>query len=221
MTDERSDHILDAALPVFGHYGYGKTTMQDIARAAGMSRAALYLHFATKEELFRAGTRRAHARALDQVDAVLAAPGDVVTRVSTAMSTYFGGLMAQISSTAHGGELRDASLTVTGDIVGDAHTALISRLAAALEEAAAAGEVWLSVLDATAEDLARLLLATADGLAKANPDPQVWREQRALFFRLVSAAITTPEGTSPPPPRPPARRRSTSTVSAAARRAER
>ncbi|GAA3431788.1 TetR/AcrR family transcriptional regulator [Kutzneria kofuensis] len=217
MTDDRSDRILDAALPVFCRYGYGKTTMQDVARAAGISRAALYLHFATKEDLFRAGSRRAHARALDQVDAVLAEPTDVVSRVSTAMATYFGGLMAQISSNTHGGELFDASLSVSGDSVGEANTALVSRLAAALDAAAAAGEVSLSTVDTTGEELARLLLATADALAKASPDPQVWREQRALLFRLVSAAITPPE---PTPPQP-TRRRAASKPSVAARRAER
>lgn len=180
MTEDR---ILDAALTVFRQYGYGKTTMQDIARAAGLSRAALYLHFATKEELFRAGTRRAHARALDDADAALAAPGDVVARIDAAMAAYFGGLMAQIAPSSHGGELFDASLTITGDIVGEAHEHLVARLAATLDTAN------LSTVDAKPEELARLLLAVADGLQKTITDPRAWREQRALFFRLVRAAI--------------------------------
>jgi AcrR family transcriptional regulator len=189
MTDDRTGHILDAALTVFCQYGYGKTTMQDVARAAGISRAALYLHFASKEDLFRAGSRRAHSRALGQVDAVLAEQGDVLPRIDAAMSAYFEGVMGEISSSVHGGELLDAGLAITGDIVSEAHAALVARLAAALNAAEAAGEVQFSTADTTAEDVAPLLLAVADGLKKAGTDPQVWRERRALFLRLVRAGI--------------------------------
>ncbi|MBD9725552.1 helix-turn-helix domain containing protein [Streptomyces caniscabiei] len=195
MVDDRVGRILDAALTVFSQYGYAKTTMQDIARAAGMSRAALYLHFSTKEDLFRAGSRRAHSRALAEVDVSLAGQGDVLSRVDAATAAYFGGLMAQISSSGHGGELLDAGLTITGDIVSQAHAALAARLASALDAAAAAGEVQFSAVGATAEDIARLLLAVTDGLKETSTDPVLWREHRALFLRLVGAAIAPPGGT--------------------------
>jgi AcrR family transcriptional regulator len=189
MADDRTGHILDAALTAFCRYGYGKTTMRDVARAAGMSRAALYLYFPSKEDLFRAGSRRAHSRALDAVDAALAQQGDVLSRVDAAMAAYFGGLLAQISSSVHGGEVLDASLDVAGDIVSEAHAALVVRLAGALQTAAAAGEVQFSTSDATAEDIALLLLAVADGLKKTSADPQSLQQRKALFLRLVHAGI--------------------------------
>ncbi|MFD5271753.1 TetR/AcrR family transcriptional regulator [Streptomyces sp. NPDC058335] len=192
MADDRTEHILDAALTAFCQYGYGKTTMQDIARAAGMSRAALYLHFPSKEDLFRAGSRRAHAQALVEVDTALAEQGDVLSRVDAAMAAYFGGLLAQISSSVHGGEVLDASLDVAGDVVREAHAALVARLASALEAAAAAGEVQFSTSDATAEDIALLLLAVADGLKKTTTDPRLRQERKALFLRLVHAGIAPP-----------------------------
>jgi hypothetical protein len=128
------------------------------------------------------------------VDAALAARGDVLSRVDAAMAAYFQGLMAQISSSVHGGELFDASLAITGDIVREAHAALVARLASALNAAAVAGEVQFSASDATGEDIAILLLAVADGLKKTSADPQVWRERRALFLRLVRAGIAPPGG---------------------------
>src|ERR1700742_4595456 len=45
--------ILDAATLVFLRYGFKKTSMDDLARAANLSRQGLYLHFSTKEALFR------------------------------------------------------------------------------------------------------------------------------------------------------------------------
>ncbi|MDX3526723.1 TetR/AcrR family transcriptional regulator [Streptomyces sp. ID05-39B] len=192
MPDDRAGHILDSALTVFRQYGYAKTTMQDIARAAGMSRAALYLHFAGKEELFRAGSRRAHSRALELVDASLAEEGDVLSMIDTAIAAYFTELTAQISSSAHGGELFDATHTITEDIVGEARTALVARLTVALEEAAEAGDVRFAAVDTTAEDLALLLLSVMDGLKNTSPDPAVRHERRTLFLRLTRAALTSP-----------------------------
>jgi AcrR family transcriptional regulator len=50
----RSIRILDAAAELMTRYGYDKTTMDDIARAAGVSKGALYLEWAGKEQLFDA-----------------------------------------------------------------------------------------------------------------------------------------------------------------------
>src|SRR5258708_36742368 len=54
-TAARRLAILEAATPVFLRYGYKKTSMDDLARAAGLSRQGLYLHFENKEALFKAG----------------------------------------------------------------------------------------------------------------------------------------------------------------------
>src|SRR5882762_5206644 len=50
--------ILEAATPVFLRFGFKKTSMDDLARAAGLSRQGLYLHFPTKESLFKEGLQR-------------------------------------------------------------------------------------------------------------------------------------------------------------------
>jgi AcrR family transcriptional regulator len=46
--------LLVAAEGCFRHYGINKTTMDDVARAAGVSRATLYRHFADREALITA-----------------------------------------------------------------------------------------------------------------------------------------------------------------------
>ncbi|HSX97737.1 MAG TPA: hypothetical protein VLG91_10145 [Streptomyces sp.] len=110
------------------------------------------------------------------------------------MAAYFGGLMAQISSSVHGGEPLGAGLTVTGDVVSEAQAALASRPASSLDVAAAAGEVQFSTVDTTAEDIARPLLAVTDGLKETSTDAALRRERRVLFLRLVGAAIAPPGG---------------------------
>ena len=46
--------ILDAALALFSHRGYGGTSVSDIADSAGVSKGNVYHHFPDKETIFRA-----------------------------------------------------------------------------------------------------------------------------------------------------------------------
>lgn len=53
-NEAREQRILDAAAELIIHYGYDKTTVSDIAAAAGVSKGTIYLHFESKDELFEA-----------------------------------------------------------------------------------------------------------------------------------------------------------------------
>lgn len=53
-NDAREERILKAAAQLIMHYGYDKTTVSDIAREAGISKGAIYLHWSSKEALFEA-----------------------------------------------------------------------------------------------------------------------------------------------------------------------
>lgn len=46
-------HVLEAALELFSHRGYGATSIRDIAEAAGLSTGNVYHHFADKEAIFQ------------------------------------------------------------------------------------------------------------------------------------------------------------------------
>ncbi len=49
--DRKLDHVLGAAARVMSREGYGRATMRQVAREAGMSLAGVYHYFASKEEL--------------------------------------------------------------------------------------------------------------------------------------------------------------------------
>ncbi|HWQ15943.1 MAG TPA: TetR/AcrR family transcriptional regulator [Roseiflexaceae bacterium] len=51
---ERRRQIVQAATPLFAHHGFSQTSISDVAAAAGLSHGSVFLHFASKEELFRA-----------------------------------------------------------------------------------------------------------------------------------------------------------------------
>jgi AcrR family transcriptional regulator len=50
-AEERRTAILDAALTAFSQKGYHATSLDDIAREADISKALIYEHFASKQEL--------------------------------------------------------------------------------------------------------------------------------------------------------------------------
>jgi len=51
---ERADRILDAAAELILRWGYKKTTIDDIAKQAGVAKGTIYLHWKTREDLFLA-----------------------------------------------------------------------------------------------------------------------------------------------------------------------
>jgi AcrR family transcriptional regulator len=77
--EARPEEVLDAALDLFISRGYAATRMEDIASAAGLSKAAVYLYFPSKEALFQTlvSTRLVPIRARLQ-DAASAAGDDPV-----------------------------------------------------------------------------------------------------------------------------------------------
>ena len=54
----RQAHVLETALTVFARHGFGKTSIEDIAKAAGISRQGIYLHFKNKDEIFGASIQK-------------------------------------------------------------------------------------------------------------------------------------------------------------------
>lgn len=62
--------IIDAARGEFARRGVTRTTLEQIARAAGVTRGAIYWHFANKQELFDAMREQVSVPLIDSVDLV-------------------------------------------------------------------------------------------------------------------------------------------------------
>src|ERR1700734_3155859 len=54
------DRILNAALDLFIEKGFDKTSLREIAEQIGVTKAALYYHFASKEDILMALHQRLH-----------------------------------------------------------------------------------------------------------------------------------------------------------------
>lgn len=80
--DAKTRQILDAAGQAFRAHGYGSTSVELIAREAGVSKATIYTRFASKDALFMAVVdRERRRRHLD--DALTDGDHDLETRLRT------------------------------------------------------------------------------------------------------------------------------------------
>ncbi|MCC6483920.1 MAG: TetR/AcrR family transcriptional regulator [Armatimonadetes bacterium] len=70
-TDDTRDVILDAANRLFARYGYRKTTVDDLAREAGIGKGSVYLHFPSKQEVALSLIDRVNVELQEQLRAIL------------------------------------------------------------------------------------------------------------------------------------------------------
>jgi AcrR family transcriptional regulator len=189
-AEPKSGQILDAALPVFARYGFHKTTMVDIARAAVISRASLYLVFNSKEELFRAGSARAHEQTMSDVESVLAGKGDVVDRIAAAISAFQEGLITPFNKSENARELFEINLQLAADITTAARSRLHHLLSEALADAEARGEVDLKALRSSSIEIAALIAAAMDGIKHSFSADGSAKSALGLLMRVLRMALT-------------------------------
>jgi len=65
--EQRADRILDAAAELIERWGYNKTTIDDIARQAGVAKGTIYLHWKTRDDLFWALLTREDLRLTEDI----------------------------------------------------------------------------------------------------------------------------------------------------------
>ncbi len=66
-TARREARLLDAAARLFARFGFDKTSIDEIAREAGVSKGAVYLHWPSKDALFEATLIREGLRLQDNI----------------------------------------------------------------------------------------------------------------------------------------------------------
>ncbi|MEY9891038.1 AcrR family transcriptional regulator [Catenulispora sp. MAP12-49] len=73
-TTYTPDSLLEVAVTVFNERGYDGTSMEDLARAAGITKSSIYHHVKGKEELLTRGVNRALDALNASLDALEALP---------------------------------------------------------------------------------------------------------------------------------------------------
>lgn len=180
-ANERREAILEAAAGVFLRYGFRKTSMDDLARAAGLSRQGLYLHFATKESLFGAALLQVIARSGGAARAAFARDDlPAEERLLEGFVAFHGQLLGEQS--AHLDELLEVANSILGPIEQKVDEEFALDLARALRSSGVAAK-WKPRV--SAKDLAEHLIAASHGWKHACAGAADYREKMRISVRVA------------------------------------
>lgn len=79
--DAARERLLDAAEECFARFGPSRTSIEDVARQAKVSRSTVYRYFEGRNELLAAAYMRQNAAVFDRVKILMAEPGTFAERV--------------------------------------------------------------------------------------------------------------------------------------------
>lgn len=179
--DPRLTAILWSAFDAFRTYGFKRTSMEDIARGADMSRAALYLHFRNKDDIFRSLIQVYFDGALAGVEAELRPGRPVTEALKSAFAAQASEVADMLMSSPHGAELMDATHAHSGEIVRACEARITGVYADWLQGEAAAGRIDLTGIGSP-DEVARTMQGALHGLkSPLTPD------YRAGMARLATA----------------------------------
>jgi AcrR family transcriptional regulator len=200
-AEARRAEILDAALRMFGQYGFRRTSMDDIAREAGIAKGTIYLSFAGKEEVFQALAQRLAQRMLAGAEAASRRPGTTADKLTAMIVAWFGTYAETISCSPHAGELLDAKHRLSADLVSDAASRYRQLVRDVITAAAGRGDLDLESAGLTPDTAAELLIASARGLESSAPSRAAYGSYLTSLVRIMVAGLSRrlPSGASSPP----------------------
>ncbi len=90
----RPDELIAAAVALFGERGFRATTLEDVARRAGVSKGTIYLYFKSKDDLFRAMVEQRIIAQIERVESAARAHGGTPTELLTSVITQIWSSLA-------------------------------------------------------------------------------------------------------------------------------
>lgn len=190
MTDLSQDPrrlaILGSATRAFTTYGIRKTSMDDIARGAGVSRPALYLHFRNKEDIYRALVAAYYDQAVEDVAVALEGAGSVGERLAAAFAAQGGEVVRLMLESPHGMELLDEGADSATDLIQAGEGWLAAVYTRWLERLAAEGQVTLT---GPADEIAATFTAALKGIKCAVLDYTTYKARVAQLAVLIGAGL--------------------------------
>jgi AcrR family transcriptional regulator len=178
--------IILAGLQLFTQYGYRKTSIDDIARAAQVAKRTVYLHFENKAAVFLAILEYLGDQVRQRCAAAERAGGTAVGRLTGLLDAYFGMGFELFSKSEHMPELEETFSKLARARIGDLNTEYEHQLARFLRSLEKTGEVGGPPQGLTVEQLVHILTRAAEG---AKHDAKVQGDRKALERRLRELAI--------------------------------
>jgi AcrR family transcriptional regulator len=198
------DRILDAAMRVFRRHGLRRSSIEQAAEEAGLTRQALYHHFASKEALFRAVIERLYENALAAEAAAAKAAEDaghdlaeILIAEMLARIDYFS---SSLGDSPHVDELFSEHLAQARDLYQASKERFADQIAATIARVCRTQKLKLAG-GVTARELAGFVEMAFHGVKSAYPSLQpadAFMKQIDMMLRMLIAGAMAPEAKKSP-----------------------
>jgi AcrR family transcriptional regulator len=191
--------ILDAAMRVFRRHGFRRSTIEQAAEEAGLTRQALYHHFASKEALFRGAIARFYERALaaetEAARAAEQANRDLTDVIIVQIAARLGVLFTELQGSPHLDELLSEHLAQARDLYQSYSARFGEEIAATIARVCRARKLKLAP-GVTVGDLARCVELAIHGTKSAYPSMQPFdaflKQLDVMLRMLIAGAMASP-----------------------------
>jgi AcrR family transcriptional regulator len=186
LSEERQKQILEAAIKEFAQHGFHATRMEDIARASGLSKGAVYLYYKSKDAIIAALLRTLFAWELRGARAIVDAEGTATDRLLAITRMFADELDRMVVAMPillefYAVAFRQSSVR---EHLGQMYEKFRVPLAKLIQEGIEQGE-FRSV---EPDEVALTWIALIEGLTLlwvVNPHGIQWREQAEAAVRLL------------------------------------
>jgi AcrR family transcriptional regulator len=192
------DRILDAAMRVFGRHGFRRSSIEQAAEEAGLTRQALYHHFNSKEALFRALIERLYENSLAAEIAAAKAAEEAGEELADILIAEIGArlqaLFASLEGSPHIEELFSEHLAQARDLYQTYATRFADEVAATIARVCRKRKLTLTN-GVTVRELARCVEMAIHGTKSAYPSmmpADAFLKQVEIMLRMLVAGAMAP-----------------------------
>lgn len=193
----RRARLIEVAIEMFTRVGVRRTSIEDIAAAAGVAKGSVYLEFRGKEELFVAAAEQVVREILAAAEAAVAREGALADRIAELLLAKFWRLYELVHARPHARELIETKDAVAAELFRVADDRFAALVSATLAVAAERGE-WRPRQPYTTGQIAAVLLRAAhgNGYGGGALTAPAYRRRLQLAVELILAGAAGPPAVS-------------------------
>jgi AcrR family transcriptional regulator len=198
------DRILDAAMRVFGRHGFRRSSIEQAAEEAGLTRQALYHHFDSKEALFRAVIERLYEQGLQAEIAAAKAAEEEGLELAEILVAEIAGrmqfMMSSLRDSPHTEELFSEHLAQARDLYQSYSVRFAEEIATTITRVCRKRKLTLAS-GVSVRELARCVEMAVHGTKSAFPSMQpvdaFLKQLETMLRMLIAGAMAPPAKKSP------------------------
>ena len=188
-SSRNREAILDAAMRLFAQYGYKRTSIDDIARAAEIAKGTVYLSFTSKEEVFRALCVQLIERVEAEAERANRLDAPIEERLVALLEAKFGFYFETVHNSAHAAELMDSKGRLSADLFERSDKRYHRMMRQMVEHGVERGELAPTRAGLDPAEAAELIIAAARGIEFTVANPAAYHRRLRELVRVMIGGL--------------------------------